>query len=322
MRKVCFFVVIVVLLTSGITSNGDAYSLAQAEYQVTVEIDRARIVEDRDFGAAEIYFKARIDSGSWTYTDIYQNINDGDTIDMNWVILDDIRDSFSLRIEVWESDDAFNEVSNDFLGYVEYTRSSVQTISQWHDAAGRIGGNNNLQAQLYIVETAEDVTGPEITSPADVTYNEGTTGNTISWTATDSNPDEYRITRNGNFADSGTWISSSPIIYNVDNLDAGSYVFVMTVSDDAGNSASDTVVVTVEVGGFPGGNDPTLSFMTPVLLSIVGLVALVAIFVIFQRRGKEQTVIERTTTVLVVCPYCSTKVDHGQSFCSNCGGKM
>ena len=142
--------------------------------------------------------------------------------------------------------------------------------------------------------------------------------------STDANPDEYRVTRNGDLAESGTWISGSPIIYIIDALTAGSYVFVMMVSDDADNSASDTVVGTVEAGGFPipGGGDPTLSLMTPALLGIVGLVALVAIFVIIQRRGKDQTVIERTTTVLVVCPYCSTKIEHGQSFCSNCGGKM
>ena len=83
------------------------------------------------------------------------------------------------------------------------------------------------------METAEDVTGPEITSPADVTFSEGTTGNTISWTATDANPDEYRITRNGDLAESRTWISGSPIIYDIDALTSGSYVFVMTVSDEA-----------------------------------------------------------------------------------------
>ena len=34
---------------------------------------------------------------------------------------------------------------------------------------------------------------------------------------------------------------------------------------------------------------------------------------------QERIITER---VLVVCPFCSTKVEQGTSFCTNCGGKM
>ena len=34
---------------------------------------------------------------------------------------------------------------------------------------------------------------------------------------------------------------------------------------------------------------------------------------------KERIITER---VLVICPFCSTKVEQGVAFCPNCGGKM
>lgn len=173
----CIMMVVVLISSAGTTiecSNEASVSriaprishgIADTSYEVTVEIDRAEIIEDRDFLSAEIYLKARIDGGSYQYTSIYNNINDGDTIQLDWIILDeDVRDSFEIRVEIWESDDDYNEAQNDFLGYVQYTRDPVFSTSGWHNAQGSIGGNNDLQAKVYIRETVVEIVDSTSTS--------------------------------------------------------------------------------------------------------------------------------------------------------------
>ncbi|MBY9005506.1 MAG: glycoside hydrolase family 9 protein [Candidatus Lokiarchaeota archaeon] len=89
------------------------------------------------------------------------------------------------------------------------------------------------------------ITPPSINSPVNVNYQEGETGNTITWVATDDNPTTYIITRNGQQVASNSWSSGSAIIINVDGLLDGTYTYICTVSDGDGQSDSDTVIVTV-----------------------------------------------------------------------------
>ncbi|MHA1734897.1 MAG: zinc ribbon domain-containing protein [Candidatus Thorarchaeota archaeon] len=315
------------------------------DYQVTVVITKAKIIEDRDFGSAEIYLKARIDSGSYLTTPIYADINDGDTIQLDWTVLDDVRSSFSIRIEIWESDDGYNEASNDFLGYVSYTRNPVRNVEGWYDAQDPVGGNYQVQAQVYIKETAVDVTGPELNSPADVQYTFGTVGNSISWTATDDNPGTYEITRDGSTIDTGSWKSGSPITVSIDGLAVGSYVYVITVRDDAGNEARDSVTVTVieAEGAAPGTTtaapspgtggsttidgtaDAPLALTTTslftALLFVVGLLGLGAVLA-RRNRHAEGAPHEFAAKVLIICPYCGNKTEQGKTKCEHCGATL
>ncbi|MBY9005505.1 MAG: glycoside hydrolase family 5 protein, partial [Candidatus Lokiarchaeota archaeon] len=50
-------------------------------------------------------------------------------------------------------------------------------------------------------------TPPSINHPFDLSYIEGDTGNIISWTATDSDPSTYTISRDGSQVQSGSWTS-------------------------------------------------------------------------------------------------------------------
>jgi len=71
--------------------------------------------------------------------------------------------------------------------------------------------------------------------------------------------------------------------------------------------------------------DVTLPLEERVLLIIV-IAAILFMFCLacgylLRSRRKDRTIIEKTQ-VLIVCPYCSTKVEHGMSFCPNCGGEL
>lgn len=95
-----------------------------------------------------------------------------------------------------------------------------------------------------IVESIELI-APTIDQPADITYEEGASGNIITWTPNDINPAAYVIYRNGTSIETGNW-NGSAISINVDGLEAGIYNFTLVVSDASGISNSDTVMVTVK----------------------------------------------------------------------------
>ena len=100
---------------------------------------------------------------------------------------------------------------------------------------------------LVTVNGVVDSTAPVITSPADISYEEGTTGNLISWTGTDDNPGTFTITRDGQEVAKGDWNSGTAITINVDGLAAGAtYTFIITIYDSRDNSVFDFVTVTVE----------------------------------------------------------------------------
>lgn len=88
---------------------------------------------------------------------------------------------------------------------------------------------------------------PAITSPADMNCTFGTIGNTLSWIVTDTSVEAStcQVFRNGVLDKSGTWESGVLFIYSVDGLVSGSYNCTIVVSDGAGGTVSDTVIVTV-----------------------------------------------------------------------------
>lgn len=90
-----------------------------------------------------------------------------------------------------------------------------------------------------------DTTLPLVTSPADFSYFEGSTGNNISWSATDGEPSTYVITRDSVEVQSGIWYSGVAIVINIDGLSKGNYWYEIIVYDEFGNFASDLVNIDV-----------------------------------------------------------------------------
>ena len=92
---------------------------------------------------------------------------------------------------------------------------------------------------------SNDTTPPTLSTPIDITYEEGTTGHTITWTATDDNPDYYVITKNGTVIAEGQWNSMTNITISIDGLTSGIYLYQITINDTSDNRATDSVLVTV-----------------------------------------------------------------------------
>jgi FlaG/FlaF family flagellin (archaellin) len=98
-----------------------------------------------------------------------------------------------------------------------------------------------------VIITVVDTTSPSLVSvPADLQYSESSTGNTLSWNATDNHPATFDVYRNGSFTgDTGSWTNVDIITINVDGLLQGVYNYTIVVTDVSGNEASNTVIVKV-----------------------------------------------------------------------------
>jgi len=105
------------------------------------------------------------------------------------------------------------------------------------------GGGNNATDTVTI--TVEDTIAPTIDDQGDVIYEHGTTGHNIRWSPSDSNPDYYVITIDGDDSPSMFWDGNDIMIFT-DGLSTGTYIYTCTVYDGVSLSASDTVQILVE----------------------------------------------------------------------------
>ncbi|MHA2339662.1 MAG: hypothetical protein ACXACX_20335 [Candidatus Hodarchaeales archaeon] len=105
--------------------------------------------------------------------------------------------------------------------------------------------SNNSRTDTVFV-TVTDSTPPTLSSfPEDLSYSNGTIGNTLIWVAEDLDPGAYTVFRQEVPIESGSWVSSGLILINVDGLAVDSYNFTIQISDKSGNSISHEVTVTV-----------------------------------------------------------------------------
>jgi hypothetical protein len=102
----------------------------------------------------------------------------------------------------------------------------------------------NIASDDVIVSVIVDDVSPSVTPLDDVSLEFGTTGNYLTWSCSDLFPDSYSISRNGTIIDSGLW-NGSNLAVNLDGLSPGVYNFTIVLYDSSGNSASDSVIVTV-----------------------------------------------------------------------------
>ncbi|MGY5854107.1 MAG: hypothetical protein RTU92_11110 [Candidatus Thorarchaeota archaeon] len=143
-------------------------------------------------------------------------------------------------------------------------------------------GNLGSPVSDLVVVTVVDTTNPLINSPDDMSVTNTSTGNTLTWVASDAFPDAYVILMNATPYSSGDW-DGSDVTLDLDALEVGAYFFTIRINDTSGNLVEDTVLVTVTQGGggIIGGLDTTT------LLIIVGaVVVLIIIIVIIKKRKK------------------------------------
>lgn len=130
-----------------------------------------------------------------------------------------------------------------------------------------------------------------LNTPEDLTVNNGVGPKKISWIFNDNSTNNatYSLTRNGNviYTDIPCF-SNVPIEISIDNLDSGTYSFIIEIKDGYGASVVDIVIVTIE-------NDQTdpmitlllttsILFGTCSILSILGLVLILKKLRIYKKK--------------------------------------
>jgi len=103
---------------------------------------------------------------------------------------------------------------------------------------------DNMEYDEVLV-VVEDTTIPEIVGPNDKSYEEGSLGNTLSWSVLDLKPDEYILYINSTSNKTGEWSNFELLVLNIDGLSPGIYNCTLVVFDTSGNYASDEVFMTV-----------------------------------------------------------------------------
>jgi len=114
-----------------------------------------------------------------------------------------------------------------------------------------VGDSGNPRGDIVLV-TVVDTTDPLLNSPADFTMTVNTTGNTLTWVASDPNPSHFVILMNSTEYDAGVWDGSS-VVLDLDDLTPGVYFFTIRVNDTLGHMSEDTVLVTVNEPSLFGG---------------------------------------------------------------------
>ena len=134
-----------------------------------------------------------------------------------------------------------NSNVNEISISVDFTPISVGT----HTLRIWTAGKNDKAGSLDVIVSASyDENAPLIDSPPDIEYEYLATGNRITWIPSDSNPNNYTISRNGIIVGSGGWNGSS-ISVLVDWLIPGTYEYRLIVTNVGGYFASDIVMVVV-----------------------------------------------------------------------------
>jgi len=158
----------------------------------------------------------------------------------------------------------------------------------------------DISARDIVMVVVIDTTEPILNTPEDIQFKVGAIGHNITWELEDENPFTYEIFMNVTLLTSGAWNSSGEFIsFNLDNLSVGIFLITLYVTDLAGHTASDMVIVTV----FPDSsttttettptdttntNDTTPTFDVQ-LMTIIGLgvgsgVILIVIIIVFQKK--------------------------------------
>ncbi|MFX0115922.1 MAG: nitrous oxide reductase family maturation protein NosD [Candidatus Hodarchaeota archaeon] len=144
------------------------------------------------------------------------------------------------------------------------------------DSPYTIAGGAGAQDRFPLMGLlSSDPFPPHIDQPRDIIYEENTRGNTITWQASDINPDAFMLWHNGLSIENGTWQGSS-LIFKIDKLPFGVHTFTLGINDTADNWAYDTVIVTV--------TNPKIAASSFIIMIATGITIL-SIGTLFASRG-------------------------------------
>ncbi|MHA2232682.1 MAG: NosD domain-containing protein, partial [Candidatus Hodarchaeales archaeon] len=170
----------------------------------------------------------------------------------------------------------------DFSGEDERPRDGIG------DHPYAIAGGAGAQDRFPLVGfPSSDHFPPRIDHPHDIFLEENTRGHTLTWHASDANPDAFMLWRNGIGIENGTW-QGGQLAFKIDSLALGLGVhnFTLWINDTSGYWAHDTVHVIVT---------NTKIAASPQIIMIAAGVAIICagVLIISTIKAREQQNLER-----------------------------
>ncbi|MGY5873435.1 MAG: hypothetical protein RTV72_14385 [Candidatus Thorarchaeota archaeon] len=134
--------------------------------------------------------------------------------------------------------------------------------------------------------TAErDGVVPVVTSPDDISFENGTTGHTLNWSATDTSPAGYVIEVDGVEVARELWDGSSDnVTLILDDLGVGVHECEITFYEASGLYATDMVNVNITAPPTSTTGTDFLSQYLPIILVAGGLVVVIIIIIVVRKR--------------------------------------
>ncbi|MBN2230300.1 MAG: hypothetical protein JW779_11990, partial [Candidatus Thorarchaeota archaeon] len=99
----------------------------------------------------------------------------------------------------------------------------------------------------------EDIRAPLVDALEEFEYEEGYSGYSLNWSAEESNPRSYNLTRDGEILMNGTWRGENLTI-SIDGLHVGEYTYNMTLID----YFNQTTIILTNLTVFPDAHDPLI----------------------------------------------------------------
>ena len=162
-----------------------------------------------------------------------------------------LSDEYPYKIRVFRDnvlveDESWTETEYQYLLNVSDYDIGVYSIRLVAEDQNHQTSDDTITLRIY-----ENVT-PVLSHPDDVTFYFTETGYSIQWNVTEDNPDMYVIEQDGEDVKSGTIDPENPFVtFSLNGLAIGVYTFTITVNDTSGNTATDSVTVTVKVDDVP-----------------------------------------------------------------------
>ncbi len=106
--------------------------------------------------------------------------------------------------------------------------------------------SGNTASHLVVVEVqkTQDLSPPQLRGMPDFSYEENSTNNFLEWKVEETSPSTYQLYRNDVLVQEGN-VESDTLLFSIDGLDPGRYVFTLIVTDQGGNQSNDSTIVYV-----------------------------------------------------------------------------
>lgn len=170
---------------------------------------------------------------------------DSENVTLTWTL----EDEFPSSIEVWVDGGLNISLSwvNTTYDYVYNVSASFPEfiIGEYEVTLKAFDQNSNFAEDTINIRFYENVT-PVIEGPEPVEFYFSETGYTLSWNVSDDYLNMYDVLRNNETFEDGTINPDDPVIsISLDGLEIGVHNFTLFANDTSGNTATDSVLVTV-----------------------------------------------------------------------------